>query len=341
MQAQAPAAYEYPAATAAPTLTPQQQLPHHFDRLAHHRPSLPPHEQGASWRDAVPGLHGGHHGAPASPHAPAATAVAATMADLLHLPAAPSPVTPAGADAHRRYASSALLMDSLDERVPLTDSQRAMFVQQLCFLRTYDKAVDQAFDRLEQACGGLWGVFNSDIFDEISLLQGGTASPDSEQHVLEAPLDLPSYESTAHPVYNRGFQCADADFSTARHLSYDAYASPASGNALGLPPASPSSHPPQFAPHSSLMGTGVISGTAAAASASGFGSPGALSSDIQPLPLLGHMRQFPSPGSGQSALPTSSLGRPQPTTWQGRPQGPPESGMLGSALSMSISNVVD
>lgn len=69
-------------------------------------------------------------------------------------------------------------------RISLTEDQRSLFVQQLCFLRIYDKTVDQAFDRLERTSGGMWGVFNSSIFAEIEALQKSSlARKQHEQHV--------------------------------------------------------------------------------------------------------------------------------------------------------------
>lgn len=66
---------------------------------------------------------------------------------------------------------TSLAEDPAVARINLTEEQRVLFVQQLCFLRTYDKTVDHAFDRLERASGGMWGVFNSTIFADIEDLQ--------------------------------------------------------------------------------------------------------------------------------------------------------------------------
>ena len=96
------------------------------------------------------------------------------------------------------FASELALLDAhraLGSRGGLSERQHALFVQQVCFLRTYRAVADDAFRRLEAAAGGKWGVFTAAVFEEIRAMQLGGSNSQVENIV-------PGPESTQKPHPN-------------------------------------------------------------------------------------------------------------------------------------------
>lgn len=86
-------------------------------------------------------------------------------------------------------------------QVTLSEEQYTSFVQQLCFLRTYDRTVDAAFDRLERACGGKWGAYNAEIFAEVAAIQRAQAvAPDRSPSQSVSPSSAGRFD-TRQPSY--------------------------------------------------------------------------------------------------------------------------------------------
>lgn len=106
-------------------------------------------------------------------------------------------------------------------RVKLSDMQRVVFLQQLCFLRVYDRTVDQACSRLEAAAGSI-NLIGRAVFDAVrraKASQSPQASPrqsiHSAPHSPSSPLsnipmplqavgDLPqSRQYSSQPIASR------------------------------------------------------------------------------------------------------------------------------------------
>lgn len=94
-------------------------------------------------------------------------------------------------DEARTHSATVSFLESFGEKVSLTQQQRKVFVEQLTYLRKVNASVDNAFRRLEAACGGDWTIFNADIFEQVSLLHSNGT--------LETEVDLAAVSRASTP----------------------------------------------------------------------------------------------------------------------------------------------
>jgi hypothetical protein len=110
-----------------------------------------------------------------------------------------------------------------------------------------------------------------------------------------------------------------------------------------MPPASPSQVPQLAAVPNSLVTTNTVAAHSRGyTAASVFGGPEACAADFHPVSmLLGQERSNADPVPGIAGYRTPDHVKPQPTSWQARQPAQSEPNMHGTALAMSVSNVVE
>lgn len=84
-------------------------------------------------------------------------------------------------------------------RVQLSEMQRVVFLQQLCFLRIYDRTVDAACARVESDVGPI-NLVGRALFDAVRLAKHSKSSQNVSKQTLQATPKSPPSPSKSYPL---------------------------------------------------------------------------------------------------------------------------------------------